>query len=153
LGVRVHPLLKFACLWFAGAIMLALFLVPTIAIPIVPTFYKLSHGGVAIQGKVTLLEPEKHQTVYYSYEVDGMSYAGGGRAGYGNPGFSYLTVGETVLVYYLPTAPQVSCIGHPNELLKNEVIPLALGIIISPVFLILVNSARYPQFRNWLLSR
>lgn len=115
-------------------------------------FYHLKHEGVRTNGVVTKLEPGNHQAVYYSYEAAGEIHSGSGMAGFGNPEFCCLRVGQKVIVYYLRTSPATSCIGIPDELIKNEATFVALAAIMFPIFAILGFSYRIPLFKQWLLA-
>jgi hypothetical protein len=102
---------------------------------------------------VTGLEPGNHQAVRYTYRVADAVYSGTGRAGFGNPEFCCLAVGQNVIVYYLSDSPSESCIGIPDELIKNEISSVAVAGTILPLFAMIVVSYRYPPFKRWLLSR
>ena len=140
---------KFLLLWFVGAVLVV---IPLSRINLV-RFYRLAHEGVSVRGEVIGLEPAHHQAVHYSYDVDGHSYSGIGWADFGNPRFGFLSVGQSVFVYYLPKDPSTSCLGYPNELLNNEEIPIALAALVFPPFALLAWSWRYPSFRQWLSRR
>jgi hypothetical protein len=135
-------------LWLVGALAIA---IPLSNINLV-RFYRLRQTDVAATGMVADLQSENHQSVYYSYEALGKSYSGIGRAGFGNPKFSSLTVGKPLIVYYLPNAPWVSCAGLPRQLVENEVPPIALAGLTFPFFAIAIYGWRYPRFRRWLLG-
>jgi hypothetical protein len=136
-------------LWLLGAL--------AITIPMsrenLVQFYRLRRIGVMASGVVTDLQPGNHQAVYYSYEVAGKAFSGIGRAGFGNPEFCCIRVGQTVIVYYLPHDPSESCVGLPNELIKNEVPPIVGAGITFPLFAMAVYASRYPRFKRWLLDR
>ena len=109
-------------------------------------------SGVPTQGVVTTLESRNHQAVHYTYQVAKQIYSGTGRAGFGNPGFCCLAVGQQIIVYYRTENPAESCAGIPDELMKNEGASIALGGIIFPLFAMVGFSYRYPPFKRWLLS-
>jgi hypothetical protein len=77
--------------------------------------------------------------------VSGRVFSGKGNAGAGNPEFPLLHVGEEVSVSYLTDDPYVSCLGNPDDLLRNETISVSLATIIFP-------AARYSPFRPWLTN-
>ena len=54
------------------------------------------------------------------------------------------------VVFYLPDAPSVSCIGDPAPMLTNEVISIVLPMLIFPPLALLGWGWRYPTFRQWL---
>lgn len=155
LDVRANPALRVLGLWCVGAVTITAVILSLIASQGALPFYRLSRHGVVTQGTVTGFEPENHRTVHYTYEVDGRFYSAAqqGGAGRGNRDFEYLTVGDSVQVYYLPEDPGLRCLGNPRAGLANELIPLALAIVLGPLFIIIVNVYKYPGFRNWLLTR
>jgi hypothetical protein len=141
-------LMKIFTLCLVGALAIV---VPLSRINLV-RFYRLLHVGVKTSGVVTDMQPTNHEAVYYSYEADGRAFTGVGRAGFGNPEFCCLKVGQPVIVYYLPNATQESCLGLPNELIKNEAPPIALAGITFPLFALAVYASRIPRFKRWLLD-
>jgi hypothetical protein len=140
-------LLKSLGLWLVGALAIA---IPISQINLVQ-FYRLKEEGVRAKGMVTKLEPGNHQSVYYSFVLSGRIYSGIGRAGFGNPEFCCLTVGQSLIVYYLPSDPFVSCSGVPLELIRNELPPIVLAGFFFPLFAMAVYTSRFPRFRQWLL--
>jgi len=134
-------------LWLVAALAIA---IPLSQINLVQ-FYRLRKNGIRTSGVVMELQPNNHQSVYYSFEVAGKSYSNIGRAGFGNPEFCCLTVGQNLIVYYLPSDPWVSCSGVPDQLIENEVPPIVLAGIIFPLFAMTVYCWRLPRFRRWLL--
>jgi len=134
-------------LWLLGALAIA---IPISQINLV-RFYRLKQNGIRTSGVVTQLQPSNHQSVYYSFEVAGKTYSNIGRAGFGNPEFCCLTVGQNLIVYYLPADPWISCSGIPDQLIENEVPPIVLAGLIFPLFAMTVYCWRLPRFRRWLL--
>ena len=59
----------------------------------------LAKYGVAINASVDGKEPENHDFIRYSYNVNGSHYSGLGSAGGENPGFDDLHVGERSKLY------------------------------------------------------
>jgi Protein of unknown function (DUF3592) len=137
---------KFLLLWVLGAFLIAALASRGNLVH----FYRLAHWGVSTRGVVTALEPSNHQAVHYSYEVHDSSYSGIGSGGFENPAFGFLSVGQAVFVYYLPNEPSVSCMGHPDQLLTNEEIPIILAALIFPPLALFAWRYRYPSFRAWL---
>lgn len=115
-------------------------------------FHRLRRMGLATSVVVTGFQPGNHQAVYYSYKVAGKTFSGIGRAGFGNPEFCCLEVGQTVIVYYLPSAAWESCVGIPNYLSKNELPPIVLAGMVFPLFAVAVCCSRYPRFKQWRLD-
>jgi len=135
-------------IWVLGALAI---MVPLSRVNL--TQYRRFKHGVLTQGVVTGLEPGNHQAVRYSYKVVDVTYPRTGRAGFGNPEFCCLAAGQNVIVYYLPESPSESCIGIPDELIKNEISSIAAAGIILPLFAIIGFSYRFPPFKRWLLNR
>jgi hypothetical protein len=84
--------------------------------------------------------------------VSGRVFSAKGNAGAGHPEFALLHVGEEVSVSYLTDDPYVSCLGGPDDLLRNETISVSLATIIFPAFAIAAFAARYSAFRRWLTN-
>jgi hypothetical protein len=145
---RIRFLLKSFSLWLLGALAISM---PLSRFNLVG-FYHLKHEGVRTNGVVTKLDPGNHQAVYYNYEAAGEMHSGIGRAGFGNPEFCCLTIGQKVIVYYLRSAPSKSCIGIPDELIKNEIPPITGAAIVFPIFALVAYSYRIPRFKQWLLA-
>ena len=137
---------KLTLLWITGALIFG-------GIPASLNFRKyheLAAQGVSSKGMVIALEPSNHQFVGYSYEANGRIFTAKGSAGYGNPSFGLLRVGDVVSVSYLPGNAEVSCLGNPHELLNNEEISILGSAVLFPTVALAVWSARYPSFRRWL---
>lgn len=78
-------------------------------------YQHLARNAVKTTGKVTAKEPQKHNSIRYSFEVDHKTYSGLGHAGGENPTFDELQVGAPVSVYYDPDQPDNSFLGNPAE--------------------------------------
>lgn len=102
-----------------------------------PTLRTLAKYGVPTEGKVEAKEPDNHQVVRYSYVVGQRSYNGSGRAGYGNPEFISLSVGDKVTVFYDPSDPQLSIMGNPQEQLSNELVSVGAVTLLFPPIIML----------------
>jgi hypothetical protein len=83
-------------------------------------FYWLSKRGVQIDGRVTSLEPENHNAVYYAYAVNGEGYGGIGAASKIHRDSATMKVGETVPVVYDAADPGFSWLGDPNQELSSR---------------------------------
>jgi hypothetical protein len=114
-------------------------------------YRQLAARGVAESGRVTGLEPLNHQFVDYSYEVGGRVLSSTGSAGFGNPGFGVLRVGDRVSISYLPDNPYFSCLGDPHLLLRSEAISVLLAAVLFPSLVLGGFATRYSRFRQWLL--
>lgn len=135
-------------LWLIGALAIT---IPISHINLI-RFYQLEREGVRTSAVVTNLQPDNHQSVYYSFEVAGKTYSGAGWAGFGNPEFRSLTVGQNLIVYYLRADPRISCAGIPEKLIENEVPPITLAGITVPLLALAVCCWNLPKFRRWLLG-
>jgi len=102
-------------------------------------YYTLVRSGDTTEARVIGKEPDRHRGVRYEFSVKGQTYTGVGRAGFGNPDFDFLKVGDQVLAYYLPDQPSVSCLGRPGALLRNDSIPLLLAAFLFPTIVLLVR--------------
>ncbi len=98
-------------------------------------YYRLTEDGARIYGTVRALEPENHATVVYSYRARGRVYREEGDAGYGNPEFERLRVGQRVLVTYLRTGPRMSCLGRADERLRNEFVSIGISVLVFPALI------------------
>lgn len=101
-----------------------------------PLFDSLSKRGTETKGKVLEKFPNNHETVKFSFFVNGKEYINIGHAGYGNPPFESLAVGQNVIVFYDPMAPTNSALGNPKDERHNELIALTLATIFIPTFVI-----------------
>jgi len=73
----------------------------------------LARHAIKTSGRVTAKEPDNHNFVRYSFEVNGRPYSGLGNAGGENSEFEELQIGSTVIVYYDATNPEDSFLGNP----------------------------------------
>ncbi|MDQ3821174.1 MAG: DUF3592 domain-containing protein [Acidobacteriota bacterium] len=97
-------------------------------------YYKLSNAGITIPARVTAKEPDNHQFIRYAYIVNGQSYEGEGSAGYGNPSFNNINIGQQIMVVYDPTDPHKSCLGDPTPRFHQTLIGIAFVAILFPLF-------------------
>jgi Protein of unknown function (DUF3592) len=137
---------RFLLLWLAGALLIAL----GVGSLNVPFLYRLAHKGVPTCGTITGYEPENHNSVHYTYEVNGKTYTGVQQGGASSSGSDFSPSCRDNVVYYLPENPQQSCIGYPEPMLRNELDAIAIGMLIFPALILLVWRWRYPGFRKWL---
>jgi hypothetical protein len=80
----------------------------------------LRERGSVAYGVVTAKSAGRARLVNYTFSAADRLYSGVGRAGYGNPEFSELAVDDRVLIFYLPTDPDVSLLGDPAEHLRDQ---------------------------------
>lgn len=62
----------------------------------------------------------KERLVHYAFQGPVKIVTAAGTAGYGNPEFDALQDGDGVLVYFLPSDPDQSCLGIPEERLRAQ---------------------------------
>jgi len=136
---------RFLFLWFVGAFLIAL----ALSSFNVPRLYALTTRGARTCGTITDFEPNNHRSVHYSYQVSGKGYSGVQQGGVGES-MARSRDCEGYAVYYLPDAPDISCIGHPKPMLSNEVIFIILSTLIFPPLALLGWRSRSASFRRWL---
>jgi hypothetical protein len=139
---------RFLLLWLVGAVLIAV----VIGSINVPHLYSLVRRGVPTCGTVFEREPKNHNSVHYSYEVNGKTYTGVQQGGVGSEGTAYSPDCFGYVVYYLPENPERSCIGYPEPMLTNDIIPIVLAMLTAPLFALFVARGRYPAFRRWLAA-
>lgn len=143
LGSVLQSMKKFLVLWFVGASLLG-FCLGSFNIP---SLYRLMHRGIETTGTITDFEPNNHRTVHYSFDVNGKSYSGSQQGGVDG---EVTSISTRHAVFYLPDDQNVSCMGNPKPMLKNEIIPIVLAMLFIPPFFLLSARTRYPTFRRWL---
>jgi len=146
LGSVLQSMKRFLLLWFVGASLLGLGLGSFN----IPSLYRLMRRGIETTGTITDFEPNNHRTVHYSIDVNGKSYSGSQQGGAEGEETSVSSISTRRAVFYLPDDPNVSCIGNPAPMLKNEIIPIVLAMLFIPTFFLLSARTRYPAFRRWL---
>ena len=104
-------------------------------------YERLSRRGVFTKGWVTGKSDGKRGLVYYAFGTPRKVFTDAGTGGHGNPDFDRLDEGDTVLVYYLPEDPDVSCLGDPADRLREQNVAL--------IWVLLPGAAA----AGWLLSR
>ena len=101
------------------------------------TYYRLSKYGVKTNAYVTKTTCENHQTFHYRFIVGEENFEGTGLEGSGNPSCDSLKIGAPVVIYYIPSNPQINVPGRPKARLANESIFILLAALIIP--LVIVN--------------
>jgi hypothetical protein len=127
-------ILAYAVLW----LLLMTFFAALIGAHNWPTYWKLAHRSVSVQGKVTEVLPKMHGTVQYHYYIDGREYHDQKQPWRPNPPIERLTEGATLTVWYDPEQPNISVLGLPSALLENETIAVMLWAVLSPTLILLV---------------
>jgi hypothetical protein len=97
----------------------------------------LAVRGVTCQASVTEITLSHHNTVRYTYLVDGRPYAGQTQTGLPNPPPEQLKIGDKLIAYYDSIHPEISVLGDPNAILHNETLFIALAAIVIPTVLVL----------------
>jgi hypothetical protein len=108
-------------------------------------WYGVAKRAVRTKGTVTGKEPDNHQFIRYSYEVDGQVYSDFGSAEYGNPTFEQLNIGDQVNVFYDSDNPSKSILGEPEEQATSMMI-LALFVAIAFPLVAMISLYR----KGWL---
>lgn len=104
--------------------------------------HRLDRYGVVVQARVTGTRPRDHNTVVYSYEVGGRTYADGSFAHPPNPEARELSVGDRIHVVYDARDPSVSCACNPRDEAKASqwwrrlIAGLFLGSLVSLVIVL-----------------
>ncbi len=94
-----------------------------------PLDRRLDDFGALAQGTVTAKGREGD--VHYTFAVGDRLYSGVGTAGYGNPELGELAEGDSVVVAYLPSDPNVSILGSPHERLRDQNRAIALALLVA----------------------
>ena len=102
-----------------------------------PTYRRSAVRGVEGQAKVIELLPKIHDTVRYEYRVAGRTFEGQMTTWQPNPPTEQLNVGNSLTIYYDPDHPEVSVLGNPKPILRNETISVVLAALGAPSFLVL----------------
>src|SRR5712692_8907533 len=97
-------------------------------------YWRLANRGVLADARVTAKEPNNHRFVHYSYEIGGQTYSGIGNGGRGNADFDRIEIGQSVLVFYDPSDPRVSCLGNPANHLEANLTGVAFVALLTPLF-------------------
>ncbi len=101
-----------------------------------PSYRRMALRGISGQATVIELLPKIHNTLRYEYHVAGRAFQGQMQSWSPNPLLEQLAVGQSVIIYYDPEHPEVSVLGDPNPMLKNETISVALAALVVPTFLV-----------------
>ena len=104
---------------FLTVLIWAVLTIAFVLIGVVATDWRRSNGlvkyGVATSAIVDRKEPENHDFIRYSYNVNGSHYSGLGNAGGENPGFNDLHVGDQVKIVYDSRRPEESILGSAQS--------------------------------------
>lgn len=80
----------------------------------------LAEHGTNVWGVVLAKEPDNHNTIRYSFEVNGNIYTGMGSGGRGNPDFGQIQIGQKVIVSYDSNNPENSYLGYPEVAVESQ---------------------------------
>jgi hypothetical protein len=101
-------------------------------------YLRLIKNGSTATGTVVARDPANHDTVAVRFSVNGGEYlVSSSRVAKPNSEKSALTAGSSVVVYYLPDAPDTATLGDPRQLLQNEAVPVGLAAVLFPTLLVL----------------
>ena len=84
--------------------------------------------------------------IQYSFEADGHRYEGLGRGDLESPSFDLTSIGDQVLVHYLPDAPDINCLGDPERLYSSELFPVFGAALLFPTMIVGVLAVRYRRY-------
>jgi len=98
-----------------------------------PLYWKLERDGVAVDGYVIGKRDGPPPLIDYSFQGPVKIQTASGEAGWGNPDYNQLAVGDKVIVYYLPYDPGVSVLGLPLLRFRApHVLAVDLLLLIGP---------------------
>jgi hypothetical protein len=98
----------------------------------IPVYWRMLNDGRAVHATVLRTACDNHGSVFYRFEVADREYTGVGNAGFGTPECGQLKPGDQIVVYYLPSDPNVTRPGEIRERWDNELIFLFLAVTILP---------------------
>ncbi len=101
-----------------------------------PVYRRMAARGVLDKATVVELFPKIHDTVRYEYEVGGRTFEGKMQSWQPNPPLEQLGVGQSLVIYYDPQHPEVSVLGDPKLILRNETISVLLATLGVPTFVV-----------------
>lgn len=115
----------------------------------VPLLHALVHRGIATCGTIITIEPQNHNSINFSYEVNGKTHNSVQQGGVSGNGADFSPCCRDNVVYYLPENPQPSCIGFPRPMFNNELNAILVRTLVFPTSILLVWR-RHPAIRRWL---
>jgi Protein of unknown function (DUF3592) len=96
-------------------------------------YYRLKNGGRVTEGVAIAIEP--HEQIRYSFTHKEQRYIAVGIVGLGTPPFEEIALGDRLPVHYLPESPETSCLGDPQQLLRDELPIVIVAPIVFPTFI------------------
>jgi hypothetical protein len=97
-------------------------------------YWKLYQRSVMTHGWVTGKRPERDGRVDYAFDAGPKIHTDSDTGGFGNPRSEDLDEGDSVIVYYDPLNPRLSCLGGPSDRLRDH--NAALMRVLLPAFLV-----------------
>jgi hypothetical protein len=101
----------------------------------------LRERGVTTTATVVRTDPDNHDSIRYSYIVDGRTYEKQSGADAPNPGADQLSAGDPVTITYDARDPRTSCACTPREEWQGWGLVLFGGVSLGGFFLVVVASA------------
>jgi hypothetical protein len=83
-----------------------------------------------------------HMLLEYSFQVNGYVHTGLGRGDVGSPSFYESSVGDRVLIHYLPNDPDINCLQDPDKLFRAEIVPVLSVVLLFPTVIVSVLAFR-----------
>jgi hypothetical protein len=125
---------RFAIAWLAGSVATVALLAIVTGLTLTNHgwwgYLTLAREGVATHGTVDRTEPRHHCLAEYVFTVEGRQHRGGAAD-------CSATVGQEVVVTYLPDNPNLSCLGAAGPRLNNELVTFMLaGILLPPIMIL-----------------
>jgi len=102
----------------------------------VPDYWRMLNDGRATRATVVRTNCDDHGSVFYRFDLAGREYTGVGNAGFGTPECGQLKPGDHIVVYYLPSDPNVTLPGEIWHRWDNELIVLFLAVTIFPAVIV-----------------
>jgi hypothetical protein len=98
----------------------------------IPRYWRMLNNGEATRGTVLRTDCHNHGFVSYRFTASARDYTGSGSAGFGIPDCHELKPGDQIIVYYLPSNPDISSPGEIRDRWHNELISISLAVIFIP---------------------
>jgi len=115
--------------------------------------FSLKRHAEAVEGTISRLRPENHQTFEYTYSVGQSTYTGASRGESDRP-FATCKVGDPITVFYDARNPSVSTAGSP-DLRRTQTVGngIAACALIPVITLYLLRQRKLLPPCPWPISR
>jgi hypothetical protein len=113
-------------------------------------YYRLSRNSIPVDG--VAIGPKPHGQISYSYQVKSKTYQAVGLPANDAQPLNKIFADGKVTVHYLPYAPEVSCLGGPEELFSIEIVPVLIGSFLFPALILIRLAFRVRRKRRLALS-